>query len=129
MLRRYGYYGMTGLIPRGDRTAVAPAASDSNSSSAAKSPRSKQSASVIDYVKAAASVTITPLQILQMIFGSYAIFHTHAVCPAKDGPAFAVFGGVMYLSYLLLFLQMFWGKILKFHAIFLRMFTKGTKSE
>ena len=75
---------------------------------------SKPKSSFINKVKALAAVTITPLQILQMIVGSYAIYHTHNVCPDKQLPIFTVFGGVMYLSYLALFLLMFSGKINKF---------------
>jgi hypothetical protein len=57
------------------------------------------------------TITITPLQILQMIIGSYAIFHNLGFCTDSDGPAFAMFGSAMYLSYLVLFLVMFSGKI------------------
>jgi hypothetical protein len=118
----YAYYAITGMIQRDHTNKVstrnkhvkeAPSASTaaagSNPSSSFKGRRS-----FIDRVKAAAAVTITPLQILQMIIGSYAIVHTHSVCPNEEGPVFTAFGGAMYLSYLALFLHMFSGKIKKF---------------
>jgi hypothetical protein len=123
----YAYYAATGLIPRDPSSKDASQAKDGVKD--VKSSRPKPS--FINTVKAAAAVTITPLQILQMIIGSYAIFHTHSVCPDTNGPVFTVFGGVMYVSstfptviicntlvmyvsYLALFLQMFSGKIKQF---------------
>ena len=112
----YAYYAITGMIPRDNTNKVSTPnkhtkEAPSPSTAAASSKRRR---SFIDQVKAAAAVTITPLQILQMIIGSYAIFHTHSVCPDKEGPVFTAFGGVMYVSYLALFLHMFSGKIKKF---------------
>jgi hypothetical protein len=97
-------------VPNGHKSPLA-----SSAAAGSKTPlSSKAKSSFINKVKAAAAVTITPLQILQMIVGSYAIFHTHSVCPDKQGPVFTAFGGAMYLSYLALFLRMFSGKIKKF---------------
>jgi hypothetical protein len=112
MLRMYAYYAATGLIPRDSSSRAAPSPSPSPSPSQSKDGKPKRS--FITTVKAAAAVTITPLQILQMIIGSYAIFHTHSVCPDTNSPVFTVFGGVMYVSYLALFLHMFSGKINQF---------------
>jgi hypothetical protein len=106
----YAYYAITGMIPRNDSARVEAAAGGKTEGKAAAAP-SKGKGSFINKVKAAAAVTITPLQILQMIIGSYAIFHNLGFCPDSDGPAFAMFGGAMYLSYLVLFLVMFSGKI------------------
>jgi hypothetical protein len=112
ILRMYAYYAATGLIPRGSSSKDAPPSPSPSQSKDAKPSKPKRS--FITTVKAAAAVTITPLQILQMIIGSYAIFHTHSVCPDTNSPVFTVFGGVMYVSYLALFLHMFSGKINQF---------------
>jgi hypothetical protein len=113
----YAYYAVTGLIPRHDakKTQGTPTAASTSCAQHSTSASSvKRKKTFIDKVKAAAAVTITPLQILQMILGSYAIFHTHSVCPDKEGPVFTIFGGVMYISYLALFIDMFKGKIKTF---------------
>ena len=93
----YAYYAITGMIPRDDRQrAVEKSSDDKSQEKGGKAPgASKGRGSFIHKVKAAASVTITPLQILQMIIGSYAIFHNLGFCPDSDGPAFAMFGGAM----------------------------------
>jgi hypothetical protein len=110
----YAYYAITGLIPRDNTNKASTPKEKENEKGANPPSSSKGRRSFIDKVKAAAAVTITPLQILQMIIGSYAIFHTHSVCPDKEGPVFTAFGGAMYISYLALFLHMFSGKIKKF---------------
>jgi hypothetical protein len=108
----YAYYAMTGMIPREtptnqDGKPLAPSqVNNSNNPAAAPAPASnsktasasKGKKSSIQKVKAFASVTITPLQILQMVVGSFAIFHTHRVCPDKQYPVFTIFGGVMYAA-------------------------------
>ncbi len=114
----YAYYAITGIIPRDGPKKASGAAQVkpgvASASGDAAPPASKGKRTFIDKVKAAAAVTITPLQILQMVLGSYAIFHTHSVCPDKESPVFTVFGGVMYISYLALFVDMFKGKIKMF---------------
>jgi hypothetical protein len=103
----YAYYAMTGMIPR-DATKqndkplapsqVNPGAAPAPAANGKTASVGKGKKSSIQKVKALAAVTITPLQILQMVVGSFAIFHTHSVCPDKQGPVFTIFGGVMYAT-------------------------------
>ena len=71
---------------------------------------------IVDTIKKFAVISITPLQILQMAIGSWAVIHNFENCPDQNDSNMAIFGGIMYTSYLVLFLLMFRGKFQKFFA-------------
>jgi len=71
---------------------------------------------VVDNIKKFAVVSITPLQILQMAIGFWAVIHNFQNCPDQTDSNMAIFGSIMYTSYLVLFLLIFCSKYKKSFA-------------